>query len=163
MPDILIASRQRSVRYDHARLTAVVKAGLPMCVEAGTRRGGPLLDLKLVECTLVGGRRMARVHREFLNVRGPTDVLTVSYGEILVCAPVAKARALEFGHDVTTELALYCIHGLLHLAGHNDTEPDSARRMAEEQERILKAAGAAARGGSFRKPVRLCPSQRREG
>jgi probable rRNA maturation factor len=140
LPDILVASRQRSVRYDHARLTAIVRAGLPRCLEVAALLGGPLRGLRQVECTVVGARRMARVHREFLGVGGPTDVLTFPYGEILVCGPVAKSRAAEFGHDVTTELALYCIHGLLHLAGHDDTEPDSAQRMAEEQERILKAA-----------------------
>lgn len=83
---------------------------------------------------------MARVHREFLDLRGPTDVITFPYGEILVCAPVAEARAKEFGHDVTTELALYCIHGLLHLAGHDDLEPSPANRMALVQERILRTA-----------------------
>ncbi|MCX6969200.1 MAG: rRNA maturation RNase YbeY [Verrucomicrobia bacterium] len=85
---------------------------------------------------------MARVHREFLDLRGPTDVITFPYGEILVCAPVAGSRAKEFGHDVTTELALYCIHGLLHLAGQDDVEPGPAKRMAQEQEKILCAATA---------------------
>ena len=111
-----------------------------MCLEVAGRLGGPLPDMKLVECTVVGRRRMAQVHREFLNVSGPTDVITFPYGEILICAPVAESRAAEFGHDVTAELALYFIHGLLHLAGHDDVEADSAQRMAEEQERILKAA-----------------------
>ncbi|MEI8387635.1 MAG: rRNA maturation RNase YbeY [Verrucomicrobiota bacterium] len=155
LPDILVVSRQRSVGYDHARLTAIVMAGLPMCLEVARRLGGPLPDMKLVECTVVGRRRMAQVHREFLNVSGPTDVITFPYGEILVCAPVAESRAAEFGHDVTTELALYCIHGLLHLAGHDDVEADSAQRMAEEQERILKAAAREnAAPAAFRKAGR---------
>ena len=142
MPDILIASRQRQVHYDHARLAELVANALPACMKVAVELGGPLRELKRIECTVVGSRRMARVHREFLNVMGPTDVLTFPYGEILVCAPVAKSRAEEFGHDVTAELALYCIHGLLHLAGHDDMEPGPARRMAMEQERILKAASA---------------------
>ena len=141
MPDILIVSRQRSVCYDHDRLRLLVKNALPQCVEIAAHLGGPLPDLSHVEFALVGQRAMARVHREFLGIRGSTDVITFPYGEILVCAAVASARAGEFGHDVTTELALYCIHGLLHLAGHDDLDPDSARRMSRDQQRILKAAG----------------------
>ncbi|MEI8311638.1 MAG: rRNA maturation RNase YbeY [Verrucomicrobiota bacterium] len=143
--DILITSRQRQVRYDHARLIALVQASLPMCMEVAAKLGGPLIGLDRIECTVVGTRRMAQVHREFLNVRGPTDVLTFPYGEILVCAQVAQSRAKEFGNDATTELALYCIHGLLHLAGHDDMDPGAARKMTVEQARILKAAGAALR------------------
>lgn len=131
------------IPYGHDRLVLLVKNALPLCMEAAARLGGPLLDLSRVECAVVGHRPMARVHREFLGICGSTDVITFSYGEILVCAPAANERAAEFGHDVTTELALYCIHGLLHLAGHDDLWPDSARRMSREQERILKAAGSA--------------------
>ena len=143
MPDLLIVARQRSICYDHDGLVQLVKTALPLCVEAAARLGGPLPDLSRVECAVVGHRPMARVHREFLGICGSTDVITFPYGEILVCAPAANERAAEFGHDVTTELALYCIHGLLHLAGHDDLETDSARRMFREQERILKAAGSA--------------------
>jgi probable rRNA maturation factor len=143
VPGILIASRQRTIRYDHALLLEIVRAAVPMCMEVASRLGGQLADLDQIEFAVIGNRAMARVHREFLDLRGPTDVVTFPYGEILVCAPIAQARANEFGHDVTTELALYCIHGLLHLAGHDDLEPGPAKRMAKEQERILRGAMAA--------------------
>lgn len=115
-----------------------------MCIGVAGSLGGPLPGLDQVEFVVVGNRAMARVHREFLDLPGPTDVITFPYGEILVCAPVADSRAKEFGHDVTTELALYCIHGLLHLAGHDDLEPGPANRMAQEQERVLREAIAGA-------------------
>ena len=144
MPDIVIVSRQRSVCYDHGRLVLLVKTALPLCVAVATKFGGPLSGLGRVEFAVVGQRAMARVHREFLGICGSTDAITFPYGEILVCAPVASMRAGEFGHDVTSELALYCIHGLLHLAGHDDLEPDSARHMSREQQKILEAAAMAA-------------------
>ena len=140
MPDLLITSRQRSIRYDHGRLALVVQNALPLCLEIAAGLEGPLLHLGRIECTVVGRRAMARVHRKFLNACGATDVITFPDGEILVCAPVARERAEEFGHDVPTELALYCIHGLLHLAGHDDLEPKAARQMARAQEKILRAA-----------------------
>ncbi len=116
-----------------------------MCRKVAELLRGPLLHLDLVEFTVLGNRAMARIHRQFLGVQGTTDVITFPYGEILVCAPVAVSRAKEFGNDVTTELALYCIHGLLHLAGHDDRSPALAGSMAKEQERILaKAVGKVA-------------------
>lgn len=83
---------------------------------------------------------MAAIHRDFLDIPGPTDVITFPYGEIFICAPVAAARSSEFAHSTTTELALYAVHGLLHLAGLDDIEPADAARMAREQSRILAAA-----------------------
>lgn len=143
MPELFVISRQRTVGYDHARLTKLVHAALPACLKVAAHLGGPLREIQRIECTVIGRRAMARLHREFLDIRGATDVLTFPDGEILVCADVAKWRAPEFGHDVTTELALYCIHGLLHLAGHDDLEPAPASRMAGEQTKILKAAVSA--------------------
>ena len=83
---------------------------------------------------------MAKVHRDFLDIPGATDVITFPYGEILVCAKVAAARAAEFQHTTTDELALYIIHGLLHLSGHDDIEPAMACKMAAEQQKILEVA-----------------------
>jgi len=145
LPELLIVSQQRSVRYDEARLGLLVREAMPSCVTIAETLGGPLSRLDHIECTVLGTRAMARVHREFLDIRGPTDVITFPYGEILVCAPVAASRAGEFGHDVTTELALYCIHGLLHLAGHDDLTPREAGNMARIQEKLLRSAQKAIR------------------
>ncbi|MEI6278398.1 MAG: rRNA maturation RNase YbeY [Verrucomicrobiae bacterium] len=140
LPDLVIVSRQRAVCYGRERLSAIVRAALPACVAVSRRLGGPLAGLRAVECSVVGSRAMAKIHRKFLNERGATDVITFPYGEIVVCATVAASRAPEFGHTVTDELALYCIHGLLHLAGHDDLRPADAEPMQREQEKILKSA-----------------------
>lgn len=91
-----------------------------------------------VEISILGSRAMAKVHRDFLNIPGATDVITFPYGEILVCAHIAAARAPEFGHSTTQELALYIIHGLLHLSGFDDLTPPEAEKMAATQQEILK-------------------------
>ena len=49
MPDLLITSRQRQVRYDHSRLQTLVHCALPMCIEVATQLGGPLCELTQVE------------------------------------------------------------------------------------------------------------------
>lgn len=137
---LLVASRQRKVAYDHALLETLLRAALPMCRRVAEQLGGRLANLPLIECSVVGRRGMARIHREFLGIPGATDVITFPYGEILICAPVAADRAQEFRHSVTAELALYGIHGLLHLAGHDDVDPACARRMVSAQNRILRNA-----------------------
>lgn len=137
---LFLADRQRAVRYDPARLDQLVRSALPDCLAASRRLGGPLAGLPAVEISVVGAREMARVHREFLGIPGPTDVITFPYGEVLVCASVAAERCREFGHTVTEELALYCIHGLLHLAGYDDLTSADASRMQRAQETILKRA-----------------------
>ncbi len=134
------AHLQRSVSYDRDRVEALVLAAAPLCTAESGRVRGPLASLSAVEVSIVGSRAMARVHREFLDIRGATDVITFPYGEILVCASVAAGRAHEFGHSTTDEIALYIIHGLLHLAGYDDILPADAARMALAQERILQLA-----------------------
>ena len=137
-PIVHVFHRARSTRYDTARLESLAAAALPCGLSIAKKHQAELAILPAVEISILGSRSMAKVHRDFLGIPGPTDVITFPYGEILVCASVAAERAKEFGHDATTELALYIIHGLLHLSGHDDTTPAQARRMAAAQEKILQ-------------------------
>jgi len=81
---------------------------------------------------------MARVHGDFLSDSSETDVITFPYGEILVCPAVARDRAGEFDLGVDEEILLYALHGLLHLAGYDDTTLELAKEMAQAQARLLK-------------------------
>jgi len=139
-PDLAIFHRQRSTRYEPDRLESIVALALPACLTASLARRGTLHRLSRVEISVVGLRRMAAIHREFLGIFGATDVITFPYGEIFVCASVAHARAAEFGNSPTKELATYMIHGLLHLSGHDDLDPEDANEMAAAQEHIVTAA-----------------------
>lgn len=80
---------------------------------------------------------MARVHGDFLGDPTETDVITFPYGEVLVCPAVAKARAGEFGHELDQEVLLYCLHGMLHLAGFDDTTAALAKEMVAAQDKLL--------------------------
>src|SRR5207249_7216590 len=51
-------------------------------------------------------------------------------GELVIGAEVALAQATERGHDVQAELALYVIHGLLHLSGGDDLEDEEIGRAS---------------------------------
>ena len=136
-PNLSFSHRARATSYRSACLEKLVTVALPHCLAIAKKHHAELASLPAVEITILGARAMAKVHRDFLGIPGPTDVITFPYGEILVCAPVAADRAREFGHDTTTELALYAIHGLLHLSGHDDITPAKEKRMAAAQEKIL--------------------------
>jgi len=94
--------------------------------------------LTAIHFVLVDRATMARVHGDFLGDPSETDVITFPYGEILVCPAVAQDRAGEYGLEVGHEVLLYALHGLLHLAGYDDTTPAFAKEMARAQTRLLQ-------------------------
>jgi probable rRNA maturation factor len=97
-------------------------------------------DLPAIHFVLVDRATIARVHGDFLGDPAETDVITFPYGEILVCPAVARDRAKEHGLEIEQEVLLYALHGLLHLAGYDDTTPALAKEMAIAQARLLKRA-----------------------
>lgn len=106
---------------------------------------------------VVGARRMATLHRRHRGVAGTTDVLTFDLGtdrrrgwiegEIIVCGDVAQqsaARTLNMRQRaaaVAAELALYVVHGVLHLAGHDDGDARGFARMHAREDEILTRLG----------------------
>jgi probable rRNA maturation factor len=94
--------------------------------------------LSSIQFVLVDRATMTRVHEDFLGDPTETDVITFPYGEILICPAVARDHATAHKQSVDDEVLLYGLHGLLHLAGYDDTTPAAARRMAAAQAKLLK-------------------------
>ncbi|MDB5328259.1 MAG: ybeY [Phycisphaerales bacterium] len=104
-----------------------------------------------VSIALVGDTKMAALHVEFMNIPGPTDVLTFELdhdargrctaGEIVICPSYAKREAKKRKTTVNQELLLYALHGLLHLSGYDDRTPADYQKMHREEDRILMAIG----------------------
>jgi probable rRNA maturation factor len=92
-------------------------------------------ELSLV---FVTDAEIALLNKRFLDHTGPTDVITFEHGEIVVSTERTVAQARRFGATPASELALYLIHGLLHLAGYDDTKPASRRIMHRRQSQILR-------------------------
>ena len=72
-----------------------------------------------------------------MNIPGATDVITFDHGEIVISAETALENSRIHGKTLEEELALYMIHGLLHLKGFDDKESGAAAEMDREQQRIL--------------------------
>jgi len=132
---------------------------------------------------IVSSRAMRRLNLAHTGRDDVTDVLAFDYGvestpeeadpeeppggtgwsgEIVVCADRALERACEFGNTPGRELAVYLVHGLLHLLGMDDHDPADRERMRREESRLLDIAARgmdleAAFGATSAGPKRSAP------
>jgi probable rRNA maturation factor len=104
---------------------------------------------------LVDDRRIAAVHRRWLGLAGPTDVITfdlstgtagppragVLAGDIVVSTETARRMARAVGWTPRQELAYYIVHGVLHLTGYDDHTPADRRQMRARERAVMKACG----------------------
>lgn len=132
MRSIQLLNRQRKQRLPLDRLQQFAHRALLAVVPLARTR--PALDDIVV--VLVSDRQMAAIHRKFMNIRGPTDVVTFQHGEIVISVETAERQAPEFGKTTEQELELYLVHGLLHLCGYSDENAATFEEMARLQEKI---------------------------
>lgn len=142
MPRISITSPQEIVPLDRGRLREIVRAVLE-----GEQVGDYEISLAFVDNATIH-----RLNKQFLDHDEPTDVLTFPLsegnakklmGEIVIGVEVAVEQARERGHDVHVELALYVIHGLLHLCGYDDKGEKVLGKMRERERHYLLSLGLA--------------------
>jgi len=62
-------------------------------------------------------------------------------GQLIVSVDTARRQAAGRGHSLGAELALYCIHGTLHLLGCDDATPAEAERMHRMEDELLTELG----------------------
>ena len=103
---------------------------------------------------LVDEGAMERLHIEWMDEPGPTDVLSFPMdelrpgsdeeptppgllGDIVLCPQVAEAQAVAARHSTADELILLTPHGLLHLLGFDHAEPEEEREMFGLQRELL--------------------------
>jgi len=140
MSRISIATPQKAVPIDRRRVREIVRAVLD-----GEARADAEISVAFVDNPTIH-----RLNLRYLLHDEPTDVLTFPTsdpsakrlsGELVVGAEVAEAQAEERGHDVQAELALYVIHGLLHLCGYSDKSPPEEKAMRLRERHYLQQLG----------------------
>ena len=137
MTAINVQNRQRAVRLDLRWLRRFAALAVEACRGFSADGRFALQSIAEVEVAIVSDRTIARVHQEFMEIPSATDVITFEHGEIVMSAETAQLYAAEHGHTVEQELALYTVHGLLHLNGYEDASPDDATEMHRVQDQIL--------------------------
>ena len=95
----------------------------------------------------VDDEQIARLNRQHLGHRGPTDVISFKLadaseglvGDIYIAPGVARRNAAEQGIRVRDEVRRLVVHGVLHVVGYD--HPDGAGRykspMWTRQEQLL--------------------------
>jgi len=108
------------------------------------------VDCASVSIALVDDASIRTINRRHLAHDWPTDVITfllsepedrVLAAELVVSAEMAASTAKDVGVDPRAELALYLVHGLLHLLGFNDDTLEAADAMRRREGEILALEG----------------------
>jgi probable rRNA maturation factor len=135
---IAIASPQDVVPIDRKQMREIVRVVL---------EGEGVADAE-ISLAFVDNPTIHTLNKRYLDHDEPTDVLSFPLsepaskklaGELVIGAEVAQAQARERGHDVQVELALYVIHGLLHLCGFDDKSESAAAAMRRRERHYLQA------------------------
>ena len=137
MTRVAIACPQEVVPVDRKRMRHIVAAVLD----------GETIAEAEISLAFVDNETIHRLNQRYLAHDEPTDVLSFPLsepnarrlaGELVIGAEIAKAQAKDRGHDVEAELALYVIHGLLHLCGYDDTTATDAAAMRQRERHYLR-------------------------
>ncbi|MBP1159417.1 rRNA maturation RNase YbeY [Rhodococcus sp. PvR099] len=113
----------------------------------------PAAELSMV---LVDLDTMADLHMRWMDLPGPTDVMSfpmdelepggrpdapepgpAMLGDIVLCPAFAADQAAKAGHSTAHELALLTVHGVLHLLGYDHAEPEEEKEMFALQNSLL--------------------------
>jgi len=142
--DVRIARRGGKLPKGAAKVREAIRATL--------RRHGAVRAR--ISVAMVNDAAMTRLNRKHLGRNGPTDVLsfdlrdttdeeTAIDGEIVMSVETAVKESRRRGHVVEAELALYAVHGILHLLGYDDQRKADATRMHAMEKEILSSIGMA--------------------
>ncbi|WP_372699228.1 rRNA maturation RNase YbeY [Arthrobacter sp. JSM 101049] len=109
-----------------------------------------------VSIILVDEAAIERLHIDWMDLEGPTDVMSFPMdelrpgapgsttpagmlGDIVICPQVAAVQASRGGHTTADEILLLATHGMLHLLGFDHEEPQEKEEMFSLQRSLLEA------------------------
>lgn len=107
-----------------------------------------------VNLMMVDMKTMTELHIRWMDLPGPTDVLSFpmdeltpgsegkpteagTLGDIVLCPDVAAEQAKDAGHAPVEEMLLLTVHGLLHLLGFDHVTEEEERAMFTLQRKLL--------------------------
>lgn len=95
-------------------------------------------------------QEIKQLHSTYLNDRKTTDVISFDLSdpfepfdhyEIVINVQQARREAKKRNLSLSSELALYLVHGLLHQLGFDDTTKTKAHQMHHAENQILSDCG----------------------
>lgn len=104
-----------------------------------------------VDLVFVDDKRMRKLNWKYRRINRTTDCLAFSMregedsqlhpellGDVVISVDSAKRNAKLFGSNIKEEMAIYIIHGMLHLLGFNDTTTAGRKKMVSKEKDILR-------------------------
>jgi probable rRNA maturation factor len=135
-----VSDTQSHLKVDHEAVARLVRGALRA---EGVARAS-------VSVALVDDAAIHEINRRHLGHDWPTDVISFPLsdpgdpalaGELVVSAETAASTARQAGVSARDELALYLVHGLLHLCGHDDSTAGDRDAMRRREGEILAHLG----------------------
>ncbi len=140
-------NNESGVEVDEQRLVQLARFAMDQL------RIHPQAELSIL---LVDEKTMADYHVRFMDLPGPTDVLSFPMdelrppsddeepplgllGDIVLCPTVTAAQAAENGRTPESEADYLLVHGLLHLLGYDHAEPAEKKVMFDLNDRLVAA------------------------
>jgi len=153
---VIDLNNESGVEVDETRLVQLGR----FCLEQ--LRIHPQAELSIL---LVDEPTMADYHVRFMNLPGPTDVLSFPMdelrppadgeeppegllGDIVLCPSVTERQAADSGRTPEAEADYLLVHGLLHLLGYDHAEPAEHATMFALNDRLIAAWDAHRQGSS---------------
>ena len=111
----------------------------------------PATEMSII---FVDEEAMEKLHVQWLDLPGPTDVMSFPMdeltpgtpehpapegllGDVVLCPSVAAKQAAESGHSAAEEMLLLTVHSILHLLGYDHMEEDERTVMFDLQRKLL--------------------------
>lgn len=124
----------------------------------------------VLSITIVDNAEIHTLNRDYLQHDYPTDVISFGLehseqnpdcndadrlcgppvgralnadieGEVIASAEMAAEMCVRAGWSDQNELALYVIHGVLHICGYDDLSPDEQTIMRQREQAVLELLG----------------------
>lgn len=137
---VLVSDRQKDLPLKHERhkLEAIA-----MIVLGAEQKSCDELTFHFVTEPFI-----SKLHKKFFNDPTITDCVSFPMdkasqagycylGDVFVCPKQAILYAEEKGLDPYREVTLYMVHGLLHLLGYDDIDPEDRKVMRTKEQKYM--------------------------
>lgn len=100
--------------------------------------------------SIVGEKKIRELNINFRSIDSITDVLSFSanemnpetrkkyIGDVIISYPIAEKQSLSLHHQISDELGLLTIHGVLHLLGYDHESKEKEKKMFAVQSKFIQ-------------------------
>ncbi|MDP8213112.1 MAG: rRNA maturation RNase YbeY [Candidatus Zapsychrus exili] len=136
--EVIVENLQKKINLKPLQIVKIAKTIL--------RHEG--IKKSIVSIVFVTSQKIIALNKKFLGKTYATDVLAFDFkgdakngaleGDIIISTDAVIKNSKEFKTNVEEEIALYVIHGILHLLGFDDHKKKDTEVMRLKEKELLK-------------------------